>query len=724
MAISRLYKFYIEISGTLTELDYDDMLFGDDIAIKGESPDGEYFHRETMSATVGFTGKAYFLVQPLSIADEWFFVVYKDNGTGTFSERWRGRTTRIKGKWLEYSNTVNISFESVDRYTLVIDGKSKRFNLVELAPDLVNVTFERYGLIQIYVEGLNFISNYLTDGAYDESPLPAPVFTGGGNILENTYHFKFHTNKYYIPDDGTLSPSVGGLYDTGTLLRSDGIYQIVVNVGDYEIKEVATNNVVYRSDAGTNLSLPDPWEPLTDGVLTRATFTSLTDANSKTRAYAVPIYARLLTNLTTVQATPTLALPDPDIDPNNSAYTRALPLTITDTNLIYSSLHQTAATEYRRYSSNAQPYPNEYFVRPANVGTEEPQPIGASDWQPFSLWFVKDATLRTLQDDASQTITNRNSYTFASALQAILQQLNPAITFLADSDHSQFLYGTNPIRTITQVPIISVKNDVKVGDYDTPARKADVRLDDFLNLIFNDWRCKWFIDASNRFRIEHIDWFENGGSYVSEQIAANVTTLVNKDTGYPWEFGQNEYEYDQNAIPERMEFRWMDEVSFPFEGYPINLTSGYVQKGNVRNIDISLFTTDVSFILANANLINKNGFVLFECDQIDALNYNVPYLTTVVNGTNYVLQNGYASFFFIHATYYQSRLPASDAHINAVAQVGITTERLRLQDMEVPATAIADFMQLITTSLGNGLITEYTENINSAFLNLKLRHGI
>lgn len=720
MAIKSKYRYIVEIAGNQTVVT-DTVLFGDNANIKGTQPDGEYFHRETMGATIGFSGKTFVELAALSRSTEWFFVVERFD-SGAWVERWRGRTIRTKGRWLEDQKRVDVKFDSVDRYTLIEEGKSKRFNLIDLGPELVNITYERQGLIQIYVEGTDFISNYLGDGVYFESALPEPVFTGVGNDLENTYHFQFHTNMYYIPDDGSLSPSIGGLYDTGTNLRADGVYRIIIG-SPYQIEEVSSGTIVYQSDVGTSLSLPDPWEPLTDGVLTRATFTSLTDAGSITRVYSVPIYVRLLTNQATVQATATNALPSPDIDPDNTAYTRALPLTITDTNLIYSSLNSVDGDKYGRFDEDAIPYTDNYFNRPPNVGSEEPQPIGKSDWQPFSLWFVKDATLRTLQDDAGETLTNRNSYTYASVIEKVVQKLDPSMTFQADSLHSQFLYDpANPVRGITQVPIVSVKNDVIVGDYDTPAKKADVSLEDLLNQMWITWRCKYFIDSSNRFRIEHNSFYENGKSYVSEQIGADLTSLTNKENGRFWSDFTNQIEYDEDKVPERIEFRWMDEVTLPFEGFPIDFTSAYVQKGNVQKPNVALFTTDLDYIQANAGEINKQGFVLFEADQVDARNFTVPFLNIIVDGTSYQLQNGHASMFYIHSKYYQSRLPAEDAMINNVAVTGISTERIKLQNVEVPAV-FTDFMQLVTTSQGNGLIPEYEENILSGFLKLNLKHG-
>jgi len=427
----------------------------------------------------------------------------------------------------------------------------------------------------------------------------------------------------------------------------------------------------------------------------------------------------MLTNLEIVGATPTIALPDPDIVADNNNYTRVLPLDITGL-AINSALHQTTPTQFGKYDPTAANHADEYFVRPDNVGTEQYQPVSKSEWEAFSIWFIKDATIRTLQETASQAIVIKDCYRLSNTIKAVIQQLNPALTHEETTEYSDFLYGTtNPIRGDRKHPIITPKQHVTIGDYDQPATKAEIKLADILSLLYIKYQCKAFIDGT-KFRIEHEDFFERGKSYTTENIDTDFTLLTEGHTRLPWTFDTRKYTYDKADIPERLEFSWMDPVSLPFDGYPIDITSKYAQAGNVKSNNIGLFTSDFDFMISQPSDISKNGFFIADCDQISADVYELPFVTMDVDGTTYKLQNGYSSFFYIHDQYYQTRLPAKKATINKVA-VEVSAQRRKVQSITAPATTVTDWMKLQTTQLGNGLVNEYEENLNGN-LKIKLRH--
>ena len=125
------------------------------------------------------------------------------------------------------------------------------------------------------------------------------------------------------------------------------------------------------------------------------------------------------------------------------------------------------------------------------------------------------------------------------------------------------------------------------------------------------FRCYWFIDDQNRFRVEHIQYFRNGGSYsASPVVGIDLTTQRVSRNGKPWAFGRDQFKFDKPAMAARYQFGWMDDVTQLFDGFPIDIISKFVNPDNIEQIDISRFTSDIDYILLNPSAVSKDGFVL------------------------------------------------------------------------------------------------------------------
>lgn len=83
------------------------------------------------------------------------------------------------------------------------------------------------------------------------------------------------------------------------------------------------------------------------------------------------------------------------------------------------------------------------------------------------------------------------------------------------------------------------------------------------------FKCYWFIE-DGKFKIEHIQYFRNGGSYSGGVVLSHdLTKELNLRNGKPWAFNTSEYSFDKVDLPERYQFKWMDDVTAAFEGLPI-----------------------------------------------------------------------------------------------------------------------------------------------------------
>lgn len=178
-------------------------------------------------------------------------------------------------------------------------------------------------------------------------------------------------------------------------------------------------------------------------------------------------------------------------------------------------------------------------------------------------------------------------------------------------EFSQFLYGENPITHIEQNLLIAPKSNIRSSNYDQPAQKATVTLKAILDMLRDCFRCYWFIDDDGRFRIEHISYFMNGGTYTGDPVVGiDLTTLRSRRSEKEWSFAKNKFKYDKPETAARYQFSWMDDQTELFNGYPIDIVSGFVEKDKTEEIRVSQFSSDVDFILLNPGVISADGFVL------------------------------------------------------------------------------------------------------------------
>ena len=153
-------------------------------------------------------------------------------------------------------------------------------------------------------------------------------------------------------------------------------------------------------------------------------------------------------------------------------------------------------------------------------------------------------------------------------------------------------------------------------NYDQPAQKAPVTLKRILDMLRDCFRCYWFVDDQNRFRIEHIKYFMNGGAYTGTPvIGRDLTTEQITRSGKKWAFGTSKFQFDKPEMTARYQFGWMDDVTQPFNGNPIDIVSKYVNPDKIEQIDISQFTSDIDYILLNPGEISKDGFALLAATE-------------------------------------------------------------------------------------------------------------
>ena len=317
----------------------------------------------------------------------------------------------------------------------------------------------------------------------------------------------------------------------------------------------------------------------------------------------MPVYSRYVLDTPTISGLQTHPIPADDIVENNRNYTRVIGYYFPDTIYFSTSLTSTP-NQWGLYQ------PGQYYQPPYLYWSPELFPVSRNAWGRVSIWFTFYAFDWIVEESGRQPFTIRHAYPLASVISVLLAKIAPGITHEANTDYSQFLYGTNLIG-ITQTLLITPKSNLVTAGYDQPAQKAPITLKNVTDMLRNCFCCYWFIDEQNRFRVEHIQYFRNGGSYSgSPVVGIDLTTQKVPRNGKEWAFARDQYKFDKPEMAARYQFGWMDDVTQLFEGFPIDIISKYVNPDNIEQIDVSRFTSDIDYILLNPGAVSKDGFVL------------------------------------------------------------------------------------------------------------------
>ena len=184
--------------------------------------------------------------------------------------------------------------------------------------------------------------------------------------------------------------------------------------------------------------------------------------------------------------------------------------------------------------------------------------------------------------------------------------------------------------------LLTQKTNITRSDYSQAAQNSSITLRQLLDMFKNVFRAYWFIE-DGKLRIEGIDYFRNGGSYNSTpEIGTDLTQMRNTRNGKPWSLGTSKYKFEKVDMPERYEFGWMDEVTEPFKGLPLEVLSPYVSKGKKEEINVSNFTSDIDYMLLNPGEISNDGFALFYAVAGEAID-------TGIGGVEVSAENGISS---------------------------------------------------------------------------------
>ena len=707
-------------------------IYKDDLAKEYELETNQRFYRAKLSGKITFVRDDYDYINRQSFDNEFLYCIEKsDDGGRTWFQYFQGKFMKTDCTFTDYDKKVVVQPDAIDDYNDVLAGLEKEYNLITLAPTIQRITINKRPLIQIYVPGDSVVSCFLGGTNWEQDANA----TTDQNALVQTYHFALCNILKEIQITSNGSPAViSGLY-TGRMATGasadvfEGKLYPELNVNYYiyisqqrikgglpfgiavvEIRKQSDDTVMFRYQKVTHEPFDTLEFDLTAVEGSGATGTMHADMKSYN------IYVRYLCDVEKIDDLNTYQLPADDIVDNNRNYRRAIGYTI-DVAFISNNFSDTP-TEWGLADNG------KYFAPPYSIYGQTFYPIARSTWRYASLWFGFYLMDWIFEEKARKAYTLRDAFPVASCISVLLNQIAPGITHAATAEYSQFLYsGNNPISGLNFRLLVSQKTNIINGEYQQPAQKAPTTLQQFTNMLRDCFKCYWFIE-DGKFKIEHIQYFRNGGSYSGGAILSHdLTKELNLRNGKPWAFNTSEYSFDKVDLPERYQFEWMDDVTAAFEGLPIQVISKYVTPGKVEEINISNFTSDIDMMLLNPGNMSSDGFALFAAvPPQTGTQWILPITRQTINGVEYFLQNGYLAFINLQSPYWMYDLPARRVSINGSEVYAYGIERKKKQTFSFPANDDPNPMQLIKTYIGNGQVDKLSVNLCSRSIKTTLKY--
>lgn len=616
--INPKYRFFINSRAV-------NPVYKDDLALEYELENNQRFYRTKLSGKFNFIKDDFDFLSSQSFETEFLFDIEISYDMGqTWQKYYEGKFMKTDCKWDEDDKQCEVNPDPVDEYTDVLAGLEKEYDLIKLAPKIEQLVLQRRPVIQIYMPGDSVVSCFL-GGTYWEQDANS---TTDENALVNTYYFALcnllkeinltvtgthaaasglYTGRMNITNQGSNKVMQGTLTNgQAPGYRLDVVQQLVkpgwgftVYAFGCKLIRIADGAVLFRFNQS---SASERYDNLDFNMAAQSGVSGTCNAEMAT----YKIYARYLLDVDSIQGVNTFNIPGDDIVDNNRNYRKVIGYVI-DVAFISQNFSNTP-TEWGLADND------KYFLPPYSIFGQKFFPIARSTWRYASIWFGFSLFDWILEEAGRKRYLLRDTFPVSACIKVLLEQFAPGITHEESPEYSEFFYGTTqytPLYTPKMKLLITQKTNLLVGNYDQPAQKAPTTLQQFTNMLRDCFRCFWFID-NGKFRIEHISWFRNGGTYTGlPQIGTDLTQIENIRNNKKWGYHSSAWEFDKADLAERYKFAWMDDVTSSFEGVPIQVKSKYVQAGKIEDVNVSNFTTDVDYLLLNPNDVAKDGFALF-----------------------------------------------------------------------------------------------------------------
>ena len=613
---------------------------------------GQEFFRITLDGKITLFGDDYELINNASIEDNLLFVIDKLNRTtNKWAEYYRGEFNKTDCKLDYEKKSCEIKTSPLDQYTQVMNKYDNTYDLIKLAPAISKINLHKRALMQVYVRGANSISNFL-GGTYWEDDVNEVIDSHSDLISKYYFSYVKAGNEFYVSGAGISD--VNGVYagtngswqkwygykgqltkvtskgDPAPISNMPKVYSIYAKADrtaaydestetyaedlyKFQIIRTSDSQVLYESEWTFYTSTEDIYAD--NMYIGRDDIKMINKSNSSdvftlTNVFVYHVYQRLLCDVDTVEDSEgvkeTYDIPTDDFVFDNRNYKKCIGLR---GGLFFCTSR--TSTEPTKYGMNDY---GEYFTSDfiaATMSVGRPLPISRNFWANASLWYVYDFWYEYFEEGLRKQYTLKDSYSVGAAIKALLKKIDPSLTHEETAEYSRFLYDISvPISMARFYPHITPKTNILKGDYDQAAQKAEITFEELMNMLRDCFRCYWYIEDS-KFKVEHISFFMNGGSYsYRTNYQLDFTKLKDQFNKKLSAYFQSSIEFDKSELNARYEFNWMDDVTDLMGNATLDIDANYVQKDKTEEINVSQFTSDIDLMLLDPSSFSEDGFAL------------------------------------------------------------------------------------------------------------------
>lgn len=725
------YRFYIHVGAESATAQLIHPVWKDNLSLDYKMEQNQWFFRQELSGTIDLIQEDYDLVMAEDFGTQFWVMIKSYNDLGTDYIVFEGKFTLADCVVDIDNRRLTVKLEGVDIYNKILEGLDKEFDLIQLETDTTWVQMTKRPAVQILDTATEKVTMIFGNLSFEQDAAMPSGDTAPSVYLRERCHFYTMENydELTIIDVPAGHPLLAGVFE-GSLNRDGDILRNTSNFFYIEYFETYLPGIGYINGLNIRLVSNDDiyWQfqqasydyflSLPKNVPFTAQQSGDPDIEGRLNEHG--LYSRIICGDGNFQDAEPLT--NDDVVPYNRNYKFAIAWDAYDY-MVETENRSTTPTKYGKDSNGR------YYMPPDIVYGYVP--IGQSEWGNKSIWFKLSDAWLVYDSQYSVPITLHDAYSLSAAISKLLEEVAPNVTFSATTAYSRFLYsGNDPIGHRNNSLYITPKSNITNGEYKVPAQTAPITLKQIFDMLKNTYQLYWFLErtevpGSYRLRIEHIQYFLNGGAYGDENgyggqvIGVDLTAITTTRNGKPWTFNTNKYEYEKSDMPERYEFGWMDEVTDRFKGSPIEVISPFVDKGKVEEVNINNFTSDVDLMMIYPSGISQDGFAL-----LNVISGAVPVVTITMGYYWHVkIQNGYLSYLMLHNPYWLYNMPAKSLRVNGEDVQAITVQKGKKQTVNVPyGLKVPDVAKLIKTGLGNGMIKSLSMKLTSRMAKVELRY--
>lgn len=708
-----------------------------------EQESGEIFFRQKLEGNIKFQGLDYDFIRSCSFGAEISLDVYKRGEL-----YWSGYFHKIDCETDINHEVITVSPKPNDRYKLIMDKLNEEYDLLKHNPKMSDVSMRVRPMLQVYELGNTKIDVYISDNYHNKTVTPIYSINTDWNFGAITFaHCRL--GEYDITSEWgeELKGSYAGLGnwrtidDVGATAQfymplSNPFYRVVLDryyptVGnpDDNTEVVEIRLEAYIGEwTGDDINLSDQWREIA-GYYDYENSRAWIPFNELKEQTSIPLYSAPEVVFTTLEnfnisiIYARILYCNPNADSNiteddtlcfSELYNTAVPVSINEYAYISDFLSDDE-TKYGRDKESGK------YYRPIE-NSRIYEPVAQALWgNGISAWIdVHSITVAYTDKEIEKVL--KDWISMYEAMRVLLGEIDPDVKISHTSRSSQFLYSqNNPVSKLHnqgEYFLLQKSNATKL-EYDYAATKTPIKLSDILSWL-KTINVYWDIIDFNgepTLRVEHLIFYLNGGNYeTTNHNQINLLEVLNPWNNKNYGYHTNRWKYEDVNTPTNILYKWMDEVSEPFEGEAMKAVERWTPE-HQETRSTNRFTSDIDYIFANANDVSKDGFAIVQGYKAENDKpYKILSHTEIIDGRTFDMQNGVMSAVYFQRHYLPYDLFFSQAKITGGSTVEIkSVKKLRQNEVTffLPDEETIDEYTVLTTEAGDGTIVRLEQDMSS-----------